>query len=141
MLNALVHYGSDAKSSQLTSQMWERDVPGQFDDVDAKAGVNTGLFNRAKLIKDSKTIDLEGPIMHELFQMDRYILNQVAIQVKFYRSRPEFYLLSSKTSAKYNAKLEEVILRVCKCKINPAVYFKSCQNAGNNICQISLGSF
>ncbi|KAK3086425.1 hypothetical protein FSP39_018310 [Pinctada imbricata] len=121
MLNALVHYGSDAKSSQLTSQMWERDVAGKFDDVDAKAGTNTGLFNRAKLIKDSKTIDLEGPIMHELFQMDRYILNQVAIQVKFYRSRPEFYLLSSKTSAKYNAKLEEVILRVCKCKINPAV--------------------
>lgn len=122
MLNTLISYGSDAKSSQLTSQLWERDYPGEFDDVNAKSGKNSGLLKRAQFTKLSKTIDLEGPIMHELFQIDRYILNQVGISLKLYRTRPEFYLLSSAASGKnYSIKLEEVILRVCKCKINPAV--------------------
>lgn len=122
MLNTLISYGSDAKSSQLTSQLWERDYPGEFDDVNAKSGKNSGLLKRAQFTKLSKTIDLEGPIMHELFQIDRYILNQVGISLKLYRTRPEIYLLSSAASGKnYSIKLEEVILRVCKCKINPAV--------------------
>ena len=122
MLNSLIHYGTDAKSSQLTSQLWESDHPGEFDDVDAKSGRNSGLLKRAAFIKGSKSIDLEGPIMHELFQMDRYILNQVGISLKFYQSRPEFCLLSTTAAGKnYKIKLEDVILRVCKCKINPAV--------------------
>ncbi|KAK3106937.1 hypothetical protein FSP39_003351 [Pinctada imbricata] len=121
MLNTLLNYGNDAKESQLTSQMWDSDVAGKFDDVNAKSGVNTGLFNRAKLIKLSRYVDLEGPIMHELFQLDRYILNQVGIQLKLYRTRPEFCLLTSTKTELYNVKLEDVILRVCKCKINPAV--------------------
>lgn len=87
-----------------------------------KVEKNSGLLKRAQFTKLSKTIDLEGPIMHELFQIDRYILNQVGISLKLYRTRPEFYLLSSAASGNnYSIKLEEVILRVCKCKINPAV--------------------
>lgn len=100
MLNTLISYGSDAKSLQLTSQLWERDYPGEFDDVNAKSGKNSGLLKRAQFTKLSKTIDLEGPIMHELFQIDRYILNQVGISLKLYRTRPEFYLLSSAASGK-----------------------------------------
>lgn len=90
MLNTLISYGSDAKSAQLTSQLWESDLPGEFDDVNAKSGRNAGLLKRALLIKGSKTIDLEGPIMHELFQIDRHILNQVGISLKFYRTRADF---------------------------------------------------
>ena len=122
MLNTLIHFGDDAKTSQLTSQLWESDYAGEFDDVNAKGGRNGGLLKRAAIIKGSKTVDLEGPIMHELFQIDRYILNQVGIALKFYRSRSEFLLLSTTASGQnYKIKLEEVILRVCKCKINPAV--------------------
>lgn len=122
MLNTLINFGTDAKSSQLTSQLWVSDAAGEFDDCNAKTGRNSGLLKRALLIKGSKTIDLEGPIMHELFQINRYILNQVGISIKFYRTRPEFCLLSTTSTGKnYTIKLEEVILRVCKCKINPAV--------------------
>lgn len=122
MLNTLLSYGSDAKSSQLSSQLWESDHAGDFDDANAKNGKNSGLLKRAALTKSSKTIDLEGPIMHELFQMDIFILNQVGISLKLYRTRPEFCLMSTTATGKnYNIKLEEVIFRVCKCKINPAV--------------------
>lgn len=85
MLNTL-NFGTDAKSSQLTSQFWVSDAAGEFDDCNAKTGRNSGLLKRALLIKGSKTIDLEGPIMHELFQINRYILNQVGISIKFYRT-------------------------------------------------------
>lgn len=95
MLNTLLSYGSDAKSSQLSSQLWESDHTGDFDDANAKNGENFGILKRTALPKSSKTIDLEGPIMHELFKMGRFILNQVGISL--------------------------VIFRVCKCKINPAV--------------------
>jgi hypothetical protein len=95
MLNTLINYGSDAKSSQLTSQLWKNDTSGEFDDANATSGRNSGLLKRTLFIKASKSIDLEGPIMHELFQMDRYILNQVGIALKFYRTRPEFCLLST----------------------------------------------
>lgn len=44
MLNTLINYGGDAKSSQLTSQLWESDNSGEFDDVNAKSGKNGGLF-------------------------------------------------------------------------------------------------
>ena len=74
MLNTLIHFGDDAKSSQLTSQLWESDHAGEFDDANAKSGRNSGLLKRAAIVKGSKTVDLEGPIMHELFQIDRYIL-------------------------------------------------------------------
>lgn len=48
MLNTLISYGSDAKSSQLTSQLWERDYPGEFDDANVKSGKNSGLLKRAQ---------------------------------------------------------------------------------------------
>ncbi|XP_056003497.1 uncharacterized protein F54H12.2-like [Ostrea edulis] len=122
MLSTLINYGADAKSSQLTSQLWESDTAGEFDDANAKNGKNAGLLRRAVFVKGSKSVDLEGPIMHELFQMDRYILNQVGISLKIYRTRAEFCLMSTIASGKnYQIQLEEVILRVCKCKINPAV--------------------
>lgn len=84
MLNTLINFGQYAKSSQLTSQLWVGDSAGEFDDCNAKTGRNSGLLKRALLIKGSKIIDLEGPIMHELFQINRYILNQVGISIKFY---------------------------------------------------------
>ena len=62
MLSTLINYGTDAKYSQLSSQLWESDNAGDFDDANAKKWEK----------RWSKTIDLEGPIMHELFQMDKY---------------------------------------------------------------------
>lgn len=129
-------YGSDAKSS---SQLWESDHAGDFDNANANNGKNTGLLKRVALTKSSKTIDLEGPIMHELFQMDRFILNQVGISLKLYRTRPEFRLMSTTTTGKtYNIKLEEVICRVCKCNINPAVILGHANMFRKDYCQIPI---
>ena len=71
-------------------------------------------------IKESKVLDLQGPILHDLFQVKRYILSQVGIRIKFHRSRPDFCLLSNEAK-KYKIDIEEMALRVCKVQVNPEV--------------------
>ena len=75
---------------------------------------------RMAYIKESKVLDLQGPILHDLFQVKRYILSQVGIRIKFHRSRPDFCLLSNEAK-KYKIDIEEMALRVCKVQVNPEV--------------------
>ena len=89
----LLKYGQDALLSQIKSQGWvmdDADSPGVTD----PAGTNNGLFERAKWIAQSNSLDLQGPIFHDLCDMDRYLLNQVDVKVKFYRNRASFALLA-----------------------------------------------
>jgi hypothetical protein len=64
-----------------------KDATSEFDDVDFTNGGNTNGIVRMAYIKESKVLDLQGPILHDLFQVKRYILNQVGISIKFHRSR------------------------------------------------------
>lgn len=69
----LLNYGSAALSFQMQSQGWlidDADSPGVTD----TAGANTGLYDRAKWIAGSKTLDLQGPIFYDLFSMERYLI-------------------------------------------------------------------
>lgn len=57
------------------------------------------------------------------FILERYILNNVSLDVKFYRSKPEFYLMSDSLSPDFKIKIEEMVLHICKVHVNPAVIF------------------
>ena len=122
-LQTLLKYGQDAKSSQLTSQCYYSDTPGQLDNNDGKSGNNKGFVARTSLFGSSKQVHLIAPIMHDAFQLDRYILNQTAINVKFYRAKPEFYLMSDMVSPKLKVIIDEMVLNMCKVQVNPAVVF------------------
>ena len=51
-----------------------------------------------------------GAVFHDLFRMDRYLFNQVNVSVKFYRSKPEFCLLSVDASPHYKIELRDIRL-------------------------------
>lgn len=68
MIETLLNYGQDAKSSLLATQMFIKDTKPSVVDP---AGTNTGLFERQKLIAESKYVDLQGPVFHDLFNMSR----------------------------------------------------------------------
>ena len=119
-MQTLLKYGSDAKNSQLSTQLWLKDTASHLDDVDFTNGDNTNGIVRMAYIKESRVVDLQGPILHDLFQVKRYILNQVGIGVKFHRSSPAFCLLSNE-SKEYKIDIEEMVLRVAKVQVNPAV--------------------
>lgn len=121
MIQTLLSYGSGAKTSQLTSLMWSKDTPGYMDDYDVENTSNAGLARRAQFFEKSMSVDMEGPILHDLFQLDRYLMNQVAVGVKLYRTRPEFCLMSNETG--YEVVIEDIVLKACKVQVNPAVIY------------------
>ncbi|CAC5381014.1 unnamed protein product [Mytilus coruscus] len=109
------------QKSQLTTQLWIKDKSGHYDDCDVKNGTNASLYNRSLYLSESQTCDLEGPLLHDLFNLDRYILNGVAINVKLYRSRPEFCLLTNEANPNFEVVIEDIALKVCKLQVNPSV--------------------
>lgn len=123
MIQTLLSYGSGAKTSQLTSQLWVKDIPGHLDDNDVNGGSNSALNERSVYFAQSKTADMEGPLYHDVFNMDRLILNQVAINVRLTKARPEFCLMTAQTSPDYKVVIEDIVLKACKVQINPAVIY------------------
>jgi protocatechuate 3,4-dioxygenase beta subunit len=43
----MLSYGTDAKKSQLTSQLYFKDKTGHYDDNDVNNGVNTSMYTRS----------------------------------------------------------------------------------------------
>lgn len=122
-IQTLLNYGNDAKSSQLSSQCYYKDTPGHLDDNDGKTGSNDGFKVRTALFAGSKKVHMIAPIMHDAFQLDRYVLNQTAMNIKFYRAKPEFYLMTDSLTPDYKVVIDEMVLNMCKVQVNPAVVF------------------
>ena len=59
--------------------------------------------------------------MHDLFNLDRYIVNVVAINVKRYRSRPELCLITKEATPNFEVIIEDIALKVCKFQVNPSI--------------------
>lgn len=117
----ILNFGSDAVSSQLDTQLFhmdDSDSPGVTD----PSGTNNGLFMRSQMIASSKRIDLQGPIFHDLFSMSRYLINQVDMKIKMYRSATNFCLLTG-DSNDYRLNIEDIYILVKKIRVNPAVIY------------------
>ena len=78
MIETLLNYGEDAKSSQLTMAMFYKDTLGKMDTVNPvadDADANMGLKARYGFTKQSRTVDMIGPIHSGIFFQDRLIFN------------------------------------------------------------------
>ena len=83
MIETLLNYGEDAKSSQLTMAMFYKDTPGKMDAVNPvaeDADANMGLKARYAFTKQSRMVDMIGPIHSDIFFQDRLILNGVNLR-------------------------------------------------------------
>lgn len=121
MIQNMLSYGTDAKQSQLTTQLYLKDKTGHYDDSDVQNGSNASLYARSIYFSQSQTCDMEGPLLHDLFNLDRYMLNSLAINVKLYRSRPEFCLMTSETTPNFEVVIEDIALKVCKLQVIPSI--------------------
>ena len=122
MFETLLNFGQDAKSSQLLSQLFIKDDSDHPEDTDP-GGNNNGLLLRAKYISLSKYLDLQGPIFHDFFSMSRYLMNQVDVKLKLYRSSPAFCLSSGDASPDYQIEIHDIYLLVKKIRVSPAVIY------------------
>lgn len=120
MIHTLMYYGHDAASSQLLSQLFIKDDNDHPEDCDAEGG-NNGLYMRHQIMATSKTFDLQGPIYHSLFTTKRYLLNQVDVKLKLYRSSSAFCLSAGDTSPDFKVEILDIYLLARKLRVNPAL--------------------
>ena len=80
MIESLLNYGEEAKTSQLSMSMFYKDTAGKMGIVNPLAAddeANLGLKVRYELTKESHRVDMMGLIHSDIFFQDRLMLNGV----------------------------------------------------------------
>ena len=122
LMDVLLNYGGDAESTQLQTQLFYRDTGGSMENTKlTDVPLNQGLIFRNRLAKNSATIDMVGPIYADVFQMPRYLLNEVDVHVKLFQNKNSFRLMSSVAGKKYKVVITEVILKAAMIGIHPDI--------------------
>ena len=70
-VDTLLSYGAEAKTTQLTSQLWYKDTAGHMDATTADGG-NTGLVERRRHISESRVVEMMGRLYVDLFLQGGY---------------------------------------------------------------------
>jgi len=118
-IEALLNYSSLAKTSHLTSCIWEADTPGRMDETPESKPPNQGLVQRARYIRGGRTVDLLGHIHCDVFNQDKFLINGVEVRVRLVRSKDSFCLMEKSTLSKIH--ILDASLLVRRVKISAGV--------------------
>ncbi len=115
-IETLLSYGAAAKNSQLTGAAWYVDTSGKFD---ATADANKGYTARKALTAGSKSVQMMGKLHCDLFQQDRYLINNVDVKVRITRNKDTFCLIGE--AGNYKIRINDIKLMVKKVRLSPEV--------------------
>jgi len=96
VLETLLSYGEDAKTSQLTSALFYKDQAGVMYSIEFGGDVasrNSGLVQRRSVAAQSREFDMMGRLHADIFIQDRYMLNEVGVKIKLIRSKNAFCVI------------------------------------------------
>jgi hypothetical protein len=116
IIHTLLKASADAKESHLQLQGFYEDTKPIH-----KVENNAGATARADLFKSSKSVILEGPILEDFFQNNRYLLNNTSVELKLYRARQNFICMSDDDTLKVKIELEDVTFRAYYVDVSPDV--------------------
>jgi len=119
MLETLLSYKQNAKTSQLTSALYYKETAGHMDSTTFDNNINEGLAARRRLSARSAVIDMMGRLHADIFFQDRYMLNEVNVKMKLIRSKDAFCLMGG---ASYKVQIMYSSLFVQKVKLMPSVF-------------------
>ena len=122
MIETLLGYNKEAQESFLRSQGFEKENTATIGDV-ANVRANTGFFARYATFGQSQLVDLEGPLMADICQQERCIINGVEINIRLWAAKDPFALLTNIDDATHTVQLKEVYLKVCKVYPQSSVAF------------------
>jgi len=71
---------------------------------------NRGYSSRWKLTNKSADIEMYGSVHGDLFNVPRLLLPEVQMQIKFTKSKSDFYILSSNSDTRAVFKFQEATL-------------------------------
>jgi hypothetical protein len=118
MIKTQLAYGADAKETQLTAEGYRLETGV---DLDAFVNSNEGLFWRNQLFKGSKSVDFEGPLLEDVMQMKRYLLNNMKVQIKLYPAQKQFYIMATDTTKDYKIEIQDIVFKACMVRVNPGI--------------------
>ena len=124
MLETLLSYGKEAKTSQLSMSLFYKDTPGKMDainPVSEYAEAKLGLKAPYAFTKNSNTVDMMGPIHSDLFFQERLLLNGVNLRIRLNRTKNDFCLVSSAVNPQFKVIITQAILYVRKVKVAPTI--------------------
>jgi len=113
MIETLLNYGYDAKTSHCTASIFYKDTPGQMNKYKAD---NLGAMTRTIIV--DTPFDMYGRLNVDLFFQDRLLINNVNVRVKLHRSKNAFCFLSDGDP---KLKLLSAMLHVRKVRVNPKI--------------------
>jgi len=120
MIETLLSYGNDAKESQLTAELFQKDRSGHMNNVNFGDGErNDGLIRRGGLTAQSRVVDMVGRLHADMFFQDRYMLNEVSVKIKLIRSSDSFSLMAEN---EFKVRILNAIMYVRKVKLSPSVF-------------------
>jgi len=111
-------YGQEAKKTQLAAQGYKLE---KGKDLDVYSVGNTGMYWRQQLFKGSKTVDLEGPLLEDVMQIEKFLLNGMHLQLKLYPALQKFFLMAEDITKGYKVELVDIVFRACMVRVNPGV--------------------
>ena len=106
----LPSYSTDAKVTQLTSQLWHKDTATHMDVIEIVDGAaaNEGFVAQRANIVRSRVVDLTGHLNVDLFLQDKFLINGVDVKIRLVRSKSAF-AVREKLLSKAELKLAETI--------------------------------
>ncbi|XP_039311140.1 uncharacterized protein F54H12.2-like [Solenopsis invicta] len=117
-IEALLNYASPAKTSHLTSCLWDTDTPG-FMDEPVDSPTNQALVRRARYIQGGRALDLIGHLHCDVFNQDKFLINGVEVRMRLVRSKDSFCLMETNSTSKI--RILDASLLVRRAKITPGV--------------------
>ncbi|XP_011171651.3 uncharacterized protein F54H12.2-like [Solenopsis invicta] len=117
-IEALLNYASPAKTSHLTSCLWDTDTPG-FMDEPVDSPTNQALVRRARYIQEGRALDLIGHLHCDVFNQDKFLINGVEVRMRLVRSKDSFCLME--TNSMLKIRILDASLLVRRAKITPGV--------------------
>ena len=121
-IETLLEQNAEAQNTHLRSQGFVKDIADAMEPAaDVRASKSFAI--RFAMFGASKTVDLEGPLLADIFQHDRLLLNGVELNIKLWPARDKFALLSGSEELDFKIVFEEVYLRVCKVTPTNAIMF------------------
>ena len=111
-IDTILKTNKQIQYSKLSSQLFAKDR-GVLDTSDVKTGSISGLYERYFATKGGKIVDLEGPILLDVFQQPKLLINGVHLGIKLYPSLNTFRLMSDTQSAAEKVQIVDARFKLC----------------------------
>jgi hypothetical protein len=115
IMSTLFSFSEQAMQMQLPSVGFIKDQSGKMDDKE-----NSGFVKR-KLWTTQGSKEFMGKLFVDMLQQPQYLLNAIDLRFKLVRAKNEFCICNYSNTEKPKVVIDDAILYVRKCKINPTI--------------------